>query len=209
MHVLFSQNTNSTRKGCICDMTTQMPSFKLTRVQMGIIRKLSLSLLVDYYLVTHSGLLIFSFTYQSPWSQCSIHWLNWSHSPFTSNHCYQVSQVPSYQCESVGPPYLVVCGPTISKSKCICKHPLILCCRFITYERIRDAINNTYQSIAEWIASLGGWQAAVDRATNLGTQLREAAPTIAGFAAATGALAALAWWLSKRWWQSSRVLVMS
>ena len=98
----------------------------------------------------------------------------------------------------MGPPYLVVCGPTVSNNKCICKHPLILCCRFITYERIRDAINNTYQSIAEWIASLGGWQAAVDRATNLGTQLREAAPTIAGFAAATGALAALAWWLSKR-----------
>jgi len=33
-------------------------------------------------------------------------------------------------------------------------------------ERIRNAVTNTYQSIAEWIAGQGGWAAALDSISN-------------------------------------------
>ncbi|XP_067950932.1 induced myeloid leukemia cell differentiation protein Mcl-1-like [Watersipora subatra] len=65
--------------------------------------------------------------------------------------------------------------------------------RFITVERITNVVTRTTQSIAEWIASQGGWQGAIEVFNR--NILRDSLPAIAGYAAACVTLVAVVWWL--------------
>lgn len=70
--------------------------------------------------------------------------------------------------------------------------------RFISIERVCAAANNTWQSISEWIANQGGWQAAVDSMADISNTLGESAVFIATFCAATACLVGVALWLRSR-----------
>lgn len=69
--------------------------------------------------------------------------------------------------------------------------------RFITVERIRTAVGEATQSIAEWIAGQGGWRGAIEGMSQ--AIITESLPSIAAYIGACVGLAAFTiFWLHRR-----------